>query len=518
MGIASVARTLLTAIVTTVAVVGALAQGVGGGGAGVPVGLGLRLQTSLAPGTAAWPGDLVEFTVLATDSQPAKVTLSLLNPPPGCMFAEDTRWSSVGRLGSPGSGRWVTATGRVRWLVPFNVGGLQHLTFCATDRGSLGRSVSMTVDLRVEGESLASTIVIGDVTGDGVLDTIANARGADVAGMTDAGAVYVWKGTSSPSGVPDATLVVSGAVAYDALGNAWKGQGTQLADVTGDGVLDVVVGAYAANFGANKHREPALAEALFWQMLDHLKSRCPTFAGGRAGRRLAGRFTRAIHVVDSTTLELIASCLDWARHRRRKAAAKCHLRLDLQSFLPRFVLVDTARHADGYHARTVCAGLRAGEIVLLDRAYADFAHLYDLGQRGVFWITRAKESHQFRVVKKLQPKPAGKILRDELVLLQVPATRAGHPARLRRIVALVEVDGQEVEMTFLTNNLAWAASSVVALYKERWQIEVFSNRSSRRCKWPIIWATARRRCAGRCGRRCWSMCSCALRRCAASGA
>ena len=224
---------------------------------------------------------------------------------------------------------------------------------------------------------------------------------------------------------------------------------------------------------ANRQRDPALAEALFWQMLEHLKSRCPTFAGGRAGRRLAGRFTRAIHVVDSTTLELIASCLDWAKHRRRKAAAKCHLRLDLQSFLPRFVLVDTARHADGYHARTVCAGLRAGEIVLFDRAYADFAHLYDLGQRGVFWITRAKESHPFRVVKKLQPQPAGKILRDDLVLLQVPATRAGHPARLRRIVALVEVDGQEVEMTFLTNNLTWAASSVVALYKERWQIEVF---------------------------------------------
>ena len=224
---------------------------------------------------------------------------------------------------------------------------------------------------------------------------------------------------------------------------------------------------------ANRQRDPALAEALFWQMLEHLKSLCPTFAGGRAGRRLAGRFTRAIHVVDSTTLELIASCLDWAKHRRRKAAAKCHLRLDLQSFLPRFVLVDTARHADGYHARTVCAGLRAGEIVLFDRAYADFAHLYDLGQRGVFWITRAKESHQFRVVKKLQPKPAGKIRRDDLVLLQVPATRAGHPARLRRIVALVEVDGQEVELTFLTNNLTWAASSVVALYKERWQIEVF---------------------------------------------
>lgn len=223
---------------------------------------------------------------------------------------------------------------------------------------------------------------------------------------------------------------------------------------------------------ANRHRDPAMAEDLFWRMLGHLKSLCPAFAGG-SGRRLAGRFTRSIHVVDSTVLELVASCMDWASHRRRKAAAKCHVRLDLQSFLPRFVLFDSARHADGHHAREVCAGLCAGEIALFDRAYVDFGHLAELTGRGVFWVTRAKDSHQFRVVEKRLPQPGGKILRDDLVVLKVAATRAGHPGRLRRVVARVEVDGQEVEMTFLTNHFEWAASSVVALYKERWGIEVF---------------------------------------------
>ena len=189
---------------------------------------------------------------------------------------------------------------------------------------------------------------------------------------------------------------------------------------------------------ANNERDPALAEALFWKMLAHLRG--PAL-DGRAGRRWAGGFTRTIHLVDLTTLELIASCLDWAKHRRRKAAAKCHLRLDLQSFLPRFALLDSARHTDGYHAHAVCAGLRAGEIVLFDRAYVDFAHLLDLTRRGVCWVTRAKENRQFRVVKKLLKKPAGKILRDDLVLLAIPATRSLHPLRLRRVVALVEVDG-----------------------------------------------------------------------------
>jgi hypothetical protein len=242
------------------------------------------------------------------------------------------------------------------------------------------------------------------------------------------------------------------------------------------GPLSAIRGATAPSKNglshANKHRPAELAESLFWQTLEHLKSCCATFAGKHA-RRVAGRFRRAIHVVDSTTLQLIASCMDWAKHRRRKAAAKCHLRLDLQSFLPRFALVDTARHADGRRAREVCAGLQAGEIVIFDKAYVDFSHLFELFQRGVGWVTRAKDNLQYRVVRRRLKKPAGNILRDDEIVLKVPSSRADYPARLRRVVARVEVDGQEVEMVFLTDHLEWAASSVAALYKARWQIEVF---------------------------------------------
>jgi hypothetical protein len=123
--------------------------------------------------------------------------------------------------------------------------------------------------------------------------------------------------------------------------------------------------------------------------LEHLGNLAPAFVSGRAGKRFARRFRRTIHLVDSTTIPLIASCMDWARHRRRKAAAKCHLRLDLQSFLPRFAIVDTARHNDAQRAREMCAGVKAGEIVIFDKAYVDFEHLADLAMREVFWITRA---------------------------------------------------------------------------------------------------------------------------------
>ncbi|HLP24233.1 MAG TPA: DUF4372 domain-containing protein, partial [Acidobacteriota bacterium] len=76
---------------------------------------------------------------------------------------------------------------------------------------------------------------------------------------------------------------------------------------------------------ANKVRDCALAEAMFWQTLAHLEAQFPRFGRG-ATRGLAWRFRRTIHVVDATVIQLLASCLDWAKHNRRKAAAKCHVR------------------------------------------------------------------------------------------------------------------------------------------------------------------------------------------------
>ena len=224
---------------------------------------------------------------------------------------------------------------------------------------------------------------------------------------------------------------------------------------------------------ANKVRPATLAEQLFWKTLEHLQGVSPAFGTGRAGKRLAHRFKTTIHVVDATTIQLVAACLDWARHRRRKAAAKCHLRLDLHSFLPRFALIDTARDNDAKRAREVCAGIREGEIVLFDKACVDFDHLHDLNERGVFWVTRAKDNLQFKVGKRRIKKPEGKILRDDEIRLTGDQSRADYPQRLRRVVALVEGDGVEREMVFLTNNFEWAASTVAELYRCRWQIEVF---------------------------------------------
>jgi hypothetical protein len=180
-----------------------------------------------------------------------------------------------------------------------------------------------------------------------------------------------------------------------------------------------------------------------------------------------------IHAMDSTTIQLVANCMDWAKHRRRKAAAKCHLRLNLQSFLPACAIIDTAKFHDSTKAKSLCAGLQDGEIAVFDKAYIDFEHLYELTVRGVFWVSRAKDNLQYRVVERLQTTENPRVLSDGIIELTVFRSQEAYPQRLRRVVALVEVDGKDLELVFLTNNFVWSAWTVAELYRCRWDIEVF---------------------------------------------
>jgi len=223
---------------------------------------------------------------------------------------------------------------------------------------------------------------------------------------------------------------------------------------------------------ANRNRDPAMTEAIFYALLDQLAELSPRF-GGRTFRGMPRRFKRAIYAIDSSTIRLVVNCIDWAKHRRRKAAAKLHLRLDLRSYLPAFAIVDTAGHNDNRRAREMCADLKDGEIALFDKAYVDFVHLLDLTRRGVFWVTRAKENMAYRVRRRNIKKRQGNILRDDLVVLTGPQSREHYSETFRLVRAIVEIDGKLREMTFITNNLDWAASSIADLYKSRWAIEMF---------------------------------------------
>ena len=214
---------------------------------------------------------------------------------------------------------------------------------------------------------------------------------------------------------------------------------------------------------ANKTRPSAIGEGLFWETLGHLTSVAPGF-GKRSYPGKLGKMRKAIHIMDSTVIELCANCMDWARHRRRKAAAKAHVRLNFESLLPGYVVVDTARESDVRRARELTSGLKEGEIVVFDRGYTDHGHFADLGERGVSWVTRMKEGTTYTVVERREV--SGRVHEDEVIDLS-------NGTRCRRVRATVEVDGEDREMVFLTNHLEWSADTVTELYRARWQIEVF---------------------------------------------
>ena len=242
---------------------------------------------------------------------------------------------------------------------------------------------------------------------------------------------------------------------------------------------------------ANATRDAALAEELFWSVLADIKEKYPEFiSNGRRYPGLPWRFKRAIHVVDSTTIQLIAKCMNWAKHCQQKAAAKMHLDLDLKSFLPNFAIVNRAKDSDPKMAWALCEPIRSGEIVVFDKAYVDFPHLYHLHKRGVTWVTRAKDNMCFEVMgQQLSEEEIQQarhmyeagifmgrqpiVLSDCRIKLTNENSFAKYPDEMRMIEACVLQDGKPCLMQFITNQFEWSAYSICELYLARWGIEVF---------------------------------------------
>ncbi len=214
---------------------------------------------------------------------------------------------------------------------------------------------------------------------------------------------------------------------------------------------------------ANAHRPWQLFESLFYVLLDRCREIAPK-------RRL--KFKNALLSLDSTVIDLCASIFDWAKFRTTKGGVKIHMLLDNQGLLPSYALITDAKTSDIRAAREMT--FSSGAIVVFDRGYNDFLWFVTLALQGVWFVTRMKDRTTYRVVERRKVPRGGTILRDEVIELDVNLATYGieldSPVRFRRIVA--QVPDREEPMVFLTNHLDFAASTIAAIYKQRWQIEL----------------------------------------------
>lgn len=184
---------------------------------------------------------------------------------------------------------------------------------------------------------------------------------------------------------------------------------------------------------------------------------------------LAVDIDASVYALDATTIDLCLSLFNWAPFRKTKAAIKLHTLLDLRGAIPAFIHISDGK----MHEVNVLDFLpiEAGAFYIMDRGYLDFERLYTMHQVGAFFVTRAKSNMNFRRVYSAPVNKDMGIICDQTICLNGFYKSKGYPEYLRRIRFKDVETGQT--LVFLTNNTTLPATTIAALYKSRWQVELF---------------------------------------------
>jgi len=215
---------------------------------------------------------------------------------------------------------------------------------------------------------------------------------------------------------------------------------------------------------ANQHRPAALFAQLFWNTLGRFRSQSLLGPSHKSFR-----FKNKVTSLDSTTISLCLSLFPWAKMKRVKGGIKAHVLLDHDDYMPQFIHFTKGSASDVKAAHLM--PVQPGSIVVMDLAYSDYTLWAKWITRGVFFVTRLRCDLKFTLTQE-RPVPQNRnIRRDQLIALSSIQGEKECPFPLRRI----EVWSPEKQETliFLTNHLDFGATTIAAIYRDRWEIEVF---------------------------------------------
>lgn len=212
---------------------------------------------------------------------------------------------------------------------------------------------------------------------------------------------------------------------------------------------------------ANEHRPWQLYQRMFYQLL----GKCQSLAAGR--KRF--RFRNRLFSLDATLIDLCASMFDWAKFRQTKGAVKLHLLLEHEGYLPVFAHVTYGKVHEVNIAKRL--SFPKGSIVVMDRGYVDYALFAEWTEDGVYFVTRQKDNADFRVIRRNPIPMRGSILKDQIIELEGFYAKHDCSYGLRRIEVWDEKNKEVISL--LTNHLEFGPTTIAAIYKDRWQIEIF---------------------------------------------
>ena len=214
----------------------------------------------------------------------------------------------------------------------------------------------------------------------------------------------------------------------------------------------------------NANRTHQVFKDLYFSLLEKLE---PSL---HRKRKFAKRLKRQIFIMDASVIPLSLGLFDWAKFRTKKGAIKLHAVLDYDTGLPSYAVITDGKVHDSVIAKQTL--FPSSSVLVMDRAYVDFAWLNVLDSSGVFFVTRLKSNANIELLESYLTKDKDEhILSDEDITLTGFYTSQKYPKSLRIVRVYDEINDKT--LTILTNNMFWTADTISQLYKARWDVEVF---------------------------------------------